>query len=290
MGFKTKFLNIFRRISQIPPIERALAKSIRNGNKISKKLIADITLYPKESFRNGSANGINYRLDISDYMDHALYFGIHDTVDFDRRMLYSLIKKDFVCFDIGANIGETTLNFARLAPDGKVYSFEPVPFLFQRLKTNTGLNNFQNISLYNIAVSDKKEELFFDKPGNNNSSGISMNKEKSSTSACVQSTTIDSFVNENNIHKIDFIKIDVEGFENYVINGGSNTFKNMKPVLFIEIDNRYLKPKNTSEKIILTQLRNEFNYTLYRINGMEKIKIDAIEDTNEHYDVLCIME
>ena len=96
MGLKTDFLNIFRRISQIPVIERTLSESILNGSKISKKLIANISLYPKQSFRTCTRNGIQYKLDISDYMEHAIYFNITDTVDFDRRFLYSLIKPDIV--------------------------------------------------------------------------------------------------------------------------------------------------------------------------------------------------
>lgn len=290
MGLKTDFLNIFRRISQIPVIERTLSESILNGSKISKKLIANISLYPKQSFRTCTRNGIQYKLDISDYMEHAIYFNITDMVDFDRRFLYSLIKPDFICFDIGANIGETTLNFAKLAPEGRIYSFEPVPFLFERLKINTELNPFKNIELYNIALSDREEELFFENPSNNNSSGISLNKESSGTSTLVHSTTVDLFVSKNNINKIDFIKIDVEGFENYVINGAENTLLKHTPLLMIEIDNRYLKPKNTSEKILLTELSMKFGYSLYRIDGINKIKITAIEDTDKHYDVLCVKE
>ena len=201
MNFKTKFLNVFRRISQLSSVEKMLASTIRKGSKISKKLIAGNGMYAKNTTRTCNRDGINYKLDISDYMEHAIYFGINDTVDFDRRMLYSLVKENFICFDIGANIGETTLNFAKLAAKGKIYSFEPVPFLFQRLKTNVELNSFQNISLNNLAVSDKQEELFFENPNNNNSSGISLNKEKSAVSSVVYSTTIDTFVSSTNIEK-----------------------------------------------------------------------------------------
>ncbi len=290
MNLKTGFLNIFRRISQLPAAEVFLAERIANGSKISKKLIADIALYPKNSFRTCTRNGIHYKLDISDYMEHAIYFNITDTVDFDRRFLYSLIKPDFICLDIGANIGETTLNFARLAPNGRVYAFEPVPFLHERLKTNIALNRYQHIDIYNLALSDKEEELFFENPSNNNSSGIALSKEPTNTSTLVHSTTIDEFISSNNIGRVDFIKIDVEGFENFVINGARHTLQQLQPIMVIEIDNRYLKGKNTSEKILLTQLSMEFGYTLYRIDGINKIKITAIEDTDTHYDVLCVKE
>lgn len=290
MSIKSRLLDIFRNLSRIPFIEKKLAAATGKGNALAQKLIAGMHLYPKGSIRNCTRNGITYRLDISDYMEHALYFNISNHVDFDRRMLYSLIREDYVCFDIGANIGETTLNFAQLAKNGKVYSFEPVPFLYERLTTNVGLNTFKNIELHNLAISDNSDDLFFEAPKNRNSSGISLTKENSNTSMRVASNTLDEFVSSKQIEKIDFIKIDVEGFENYVINGAKQTLKKFKPMLFVEIDNRYLIPKNTSEKKLLTQLQQEFYYTLYRIHGLEKIKINTIEDSGQHYDVLCVPE
>ncbi len=290
MNFKTPFLNLFRRISQIPFIENKLAESIIAGSKLSQKLIAGNQLYPKGSFRNCTRNNINYRVDISDYMEHAIYFGISDGGDFDRRVLYSLIQEDFVCFDVGANIGETTFNFARLAPKGMIYSFEPVPFLFERLKANYELNQFNNISLQNLAVSDKKEELFFEIPDNKNSAGISLLKEKSSKSDVVYSITIDEFVRQQSVSRIDFIKIDVEGFEHFVINGSVQTLQKFHPILFIEIDNKNLNKNNTSEKLLLSQLQNDLGYALYKVDGNQKIKISTPQNTNEHYDVLCVYE
>ena len=64
----------------------------------------------------------------------------------------------------------------------------------------------------------------------------------------------------------------------------------MKPILFIEIDNKNLKKNNSSEQKLLSQLQNELGYTLYRIDGIKKTKLTALENTNEHYDVLCVAE
>src|SRR5947208_250430 len=102
MTFKTKVLNQFRRISKIRLIENILSKRIINGGQLSRKLIAGNSLYANGSWRSCMRDGIHYRLDISDYMEHSIYFGIQDGVDFDRRMLYSLIKEDSICVDIGA--------------------------------------------------------------------------------------------------------------------------------------------------------------------------------------------
>jgi FkbM family methyltransferase len=289
MTLKTRVLNIFRKISQIPAIETILAKRIHNGSRLSRKLIASHRMYPHGSFRDCTRQNLHFHLDISEYMEYAIYFDIKDGIDFDRRVLYSLVKNNSVCFDIGANIGETTLNFARLAREGKVYSFEPVPFLFERLQTNVSFNNFPNIFLNNLALSDKKEQLFFESSKNHNSSGISLQKHPTSRSQAVNSTTIDSFVEENNITHIDFMKIDVEGFESLVIKGGMRTLKKFMPVIFMEVDHHNLSKNNSSEKELLMQMHS-LGYSLFRIEGIQKIKIHQSEYTGLHYDVLCIME
>lgn len=291
MSIKSKILDFVRIIvCRIPFIEKLILEQLRQGNVIAQKLLAGNHLYPKNSIRHCTRNNINYELDISDYMQHAIYFHLTQHVDFDRRKLYSLIQANFVCIDIGANIGETTLNFAQIAKNGKVYSFEPVPFLFEQLIKNISLNDYNNIAAFNIAIADNEEDLFFEMPSNKNSAGISLNKQQAGTAKRVVGTTLDNFIRQQNIPHIDFIKIDVEGFEYFVLKGATQTILQHRPILFIEIDNSYLSAKNTSEKEVLSYLQNKLGYTLYRINGIAQEKINNLENTNLHYDVLCVFE
>ena len=67
----------------------------------------------------------------------------------------------------------------------------------------------------------------------------------------VQTTTIDSFSLENGVKKLDFIKVDVEGHEKYVIEGGIQTFKTLKPALFLEVGAETMEDR----EIIADQLR-----------------------------------
>jgi FkbM family methyltransferase len=76
-----------------------------------------------------------------------------------------------------------------------------------------------NIIAQNIALSNKEEVLFFQDTPNKNSSGITLNKNEVENSAKVTATTLDSLDAKQAFKKIDLIKIDVEGFEPFVLEG-----------------------------------------------------------------------
>lgn len=155
----------------------------------------------------------------------------------DSEIIYKLINKDSVVFDIGANIGWYSIHIAKMLESGKIYAFEPLPDTYRQLKENTSLNDAGNIELYDIALTDKKQVLtFYYSPANtvSSSSRNIMEIEDAVTIDC-QASTIDDFVSENNITKLDFIKCDVEGAELFVYKGGTKTFTELKPIIFTEM-------------------------------------------------------
>ena len=136
------------------------------------------------------------------------------------------IKKGQIVVDIGANIGYYTLIFAQLVGNsGKVFAFEPDPKNFEYLQKNIKLNEFNNIFLEKKAVSNNltKTKLFKD-PQNLGGHSL-IDPGKGNESIEVETTTLDNYFKDFN-QKIDFIKIDVEGAEDKVIQGGMNFFKN----------------------------------------------------------------
>jgi FkbM family methyltransferase len=287
MSFKTTVLNAVRRIAFLAPVENFLVKKIAQGSILATKMIPGNKMYPYGTLRTCNRDGINFTLDISDYMDHALYFRVTQGADFDRRVLYNLIQEHFICYDIGANIGETTLNFAKRATHGKVYSFEPVPYLFKRLIKNIQSNNFNNIQLLNIALADQPETLYFEMPLNHNSSGISLFKTPTQKAIAVDCTTLDLLADDDQLTPPHFLKIDVEGFEYAVIKGAFRMLQKFKPLLYIEVNQYNLNKAGSSEMQLLSILQNDLNYTLYKIDGIQKIKITDIKNTGMHYDILC---
>ncbi len=138
----------------------------------------------------------------------------------------SPLKNKKVFFDIGANYGTITSFCALNYPNLTIYAFEPSKRLYLKLKELIQINNFNNVKLYNIAISGKNgETLFYDSEFAGSSSVVLDNKPpKIVDEYLVETVTIEKFCNDNHIDKIDFLKLDAEGVE-YEILSNENVYK-----------------------------------------------------------------
>lgn len=171
----------------------------------------------------------------------ALVALIKEIIIADQYCAKEFIKNDSVIIDAGANIGIFSLYASYLAPKGKIYSFEPVKSTFQILNKNIASNNLENsIFPYNLALGDKKgkAEIMTDSRSLLRGASIILdsdflkNRESDfDKKESIEITTIDTFVKENNIARVDFIKIDTEGYEKQIIQGARNTIKEFSPVI-----------------------------------------------------------
>ena len=139
-----------------------------------------------------------------------------------QRIFLELKPKD-VAYDIGASIGTHALFMAlKLSPHGRVFAFEPESDSFRILKDNILLNKMQNIMVFQAALGDYAGEVSIRKVPwftvTDNSNFALANK--------VRLAEGDVFIKENNLPLPSVVKIDVEGFEYYVIKGLENTLKN----------------------------------------------------------------
>jgi FkbM family methyltransferase len=163
----------------------------------------------------------------------------------------NFIRTDSVVLDIGANIGIHSLFYSSLAKQGKVYAFEPSLFTFEYLIKN--VRNSPNIIPMNIGLFSKSGLMEFYECENDALSGLKDTKRsniKAKTSIiCLRG---DDWANLLSPSKIDFIKIDVEGLEQEVIEGFQSLIVKFHPVLFIEIyqgENSNPEPEKTIKYI-----------------------------------------
>jgi FkbM family methyltransferase len=179
-------------------------------------------------------------------------------------LFYSkFIQPDYVILDGGANLGFHTICFATLANKGKVYSFEPQPLIFNLLSTNILLNGATDIVKQfrlglgekeeNLKMSPLKDQLFSETCINYGGRGLT-NLEEGEEQVLL--TTIDNL----NLDKLDFIKLDVQGFELETIKGGEKTIKNNYPIFFLE---NYPDSEKDQTTIKLLQ---EWGYKNYRLD------------------------
>ncbi len=154
-----------------------------------------------------------------------------------------LLTKESIIFDIGSNFGKFSELIYNSGLYNKIYLFEPVTEYLNNSKLI--FNNDPNIIFINNGLSNRNEYLTLYKDNKNVGWNTFLTKDPmqkdnfylSMNSEIKEVITLDSFCNENNIKKIDLIKIDVEGFETRVIEGFFNTLERLekKPYFYIEV-------------------------------------------------------
>ncbi len=172
-------------------------------------------------------------------------------------------KNNNTFIDIGGNIGFYSF-LANKNNFREIHTFEANPDTFKTLNKNIVLNNLtKKIISNNIALGSKKTELIFAK--NKTHTGVSRviqdkknyKKKENEELISIKQITFDEYSTKNKIkiEDINFIKIDVEGFEYEVLKGMKKTLKKLKPItkMFIEIQQ---KNKNKDEVLKLLEENN----------------------------------
>jgi len=208
------------------------------------------------------------------YFDH-LTLDDH-TNDFLLNVSRSLLAKDAVVFDIGANLGLSTVMMATSAPSGKIFSFEPSPSIYPYLEKTVAENFLKHCVTLPIALGEAPGELsFFDNPTSASASHLVVgDRSLGGSNYTVKVSTVDDFVFENNLERLDMMKIDVEGFELDVLKGANKTLALLKPAVFLEFNSfTLIAYGNQNPRHVLENLMTIFAH-IYRFeNGkMQEIR------------------
>lgn len=171
----------------------------------------------------------------------------------EREELFAVLKEGYLrkgqtILDIGANIGNHTVFFSKIAGADKVFAFEPITDTYRQLVKNVEINNLNDrVKLFNTAVGEDigKAEI-----ESYNMINIGATHLKTSDDGSIDVISIDSLKLDEHV---DFVKIDVEGFEVGVIKGMTELLRRDHPILWIEIFD------NNKEE--MTELLNECGYS-----------------------------
>lgn len=186
--------------------------------------------------------------------------------EFKQSNLAQLIGPNDVCLDLGANVGMMTMAMALLAPKGHVYALEGSPQTTQALTETVKANNLDNVSAYNVILGRGNEKVKFFDASEMRADGfyvpMDMARElprhgNSNFELIISETkSVDSFVSELGLSRVDFIKIDVEGAELDVLEGAQNTLARFKPIVVMEFNSyaytmlREIPPRRALKKIL----------------------------------------
>ena len=202
-----------------------------------------------------------------------------------HKIFEKYINKESIVLEGGCHIGTHTLRLGLLGK--QVLSFEPMTSSSIILHENLKLNNITNVTVYSEGLSNKTGVAQFEWFGHNNpgGSGLTNNpmgkpnyeKKIENNNYPINLITIDSL----QLDKLDFIKLDVEGYEINVIEGALNTIKKCKPVITMEIWENFhgkysLEYAQTKFKTLIN-----IGYTIHHIKGPDFLFLPSSIPTND---------
>ena len=206
------------------------------------------------------------------------------------------VKPGSVCMDVGANLGEVTLHLAtRVGREGKVYAFEPVAGVHDRLSRHVERNGAGDVvETFRIALSNRTGTGMLhhaDSLADNQGIGslVTVNADLINLQE-VELVTLDEFVERSGIRRLDFMKIDIQGAEPLLLEGGRKTFSTLSPDLLIEVAPRELQSAGRNSRDLCVMLE-ELGYRLYRMNGHgigSRIDALTVSPSFEANNVFCV--
>ncbi len=184
---------------------------------------------------------------------------------YERKFISKYSKDNSVFIDIGSNVGLYSLSVGTNYVNFKgtqIHSIEPHPGLYKRLQYNVSVNPNLPIKTHNLAIMDTEGEFYLDASSDN----LGQSAIKEIGQFKVTGKTLENFIHSQNIHKIDSLKIDVEG----------NEEKALLP--FMNEQNRKFFPKiiviennSTSWKVDLVNHLTDLGYSLHKKTRMNYI-------------------
>lgn len=178
-------------------------------------------LMPGKIFRFTIGDSLYFEYPLKSDIGQALFIKIFETAEI--RFVYHHLQTGNIVFDVGANAGLFALIAAKkVGSTGHVYAFEPGLRELQLLRNNIAINHLNNITVVDCAVSDKVGTAQFAISVDGAMNSLAQTKhpsQKIQEWREVKLTTLDYFIEQQSIKKVDFIKIDVEGAEKKVLQG-----------------------------------------------------------------------
>jgi len=217
-------------------------------------------------------NGLLWSLDLREGIDLAIYLGVYEKET--TKAIRRIVKPGDVVLDIGANSGAHTLELARqVGPAGKVIAFEPTAYAISRLGRQLAVNE-------GVAAPVTVEQVMLTDAGRTAAAGAiysrwplheaaDLNEEhrgKLESTDGARAVTLDNYLGATGIRRVDFIKLDVDGFECEVLGGARDCLATMKPVILLELAPYALRQQGRSLGELVSQIEAA-GYRLYALSG-----------------------
>ena len=216
-------------------------------------------------------------VNLGEKVGRDLYYGAgFETFEFE--IVRKLLGEGDIFVDVGANLGLYTLVASRLVGElGSVHAFEPQAETYQLLADNVRRNHVSNVVLNQAALGETngEAELFI----NRESALTSMGRTGRGSVINIQKVpvwTLDDYADRNGIERINFLKVDVEGFEGNVLRGGIGMISRSPDLVVLsELAEKNFQPMGFSVNEVIDWMR-ALGFVVWMVNDSEKLleKID----------------
>jgi FkbM family methyltransferase len=173
---------------------------------------------------------------------------------------------------VGANIGYYTVLLSELVSNGgRVIAFEPTRHFGNVLKANVEANQLTNVDIIDYGLSNRNCEVDIDIGISSATIHASNYYDPIIRHERISLKTLDNFVSENNISKIDFIKIDVDGHEPYFFDGAWAVLEKLDPFILFEVSHLHYMKAGINLCEFYKKLK-EKGYRIYYEQDLEEIR------------------
>jgi FkbM family methyltransferase len=204
-----------------------------------------------------------------------------------------LIRNGDICIDVGGNVGIFSLNFAKCCgAHGHVYVIEPMKKNQLVIELAAEINGLKNVSIFPYALSDRDGEVVLEVPSVDGAYAFIKPSQDSSSSGqlSVRCLPLSQFVQEQAIRQLDILKIDVEGAEKLVLDGGKEILSDgsRKPrVVMVELVDEFLGRYGATVSSVLSMM-SELGYEPYYAQGNGELLPFDMRDINRIFNVFFL--
>jgi FkbM family methyltransferase len=178
--------------------------------------------------------GTVYNGNFDVYLDYnVFYYGAYASEEL--RLIKELLEpiSDSTSFDVGANIGHHTLFMSQKSRS--VYAFEPFEKVSSKILKKIADNGLKNVEVCTFGLGDMNAvQDYFPPDGVNSGTGSFLSNDAGTKAIQLEIKRGDDFVREKGLQRLDFIKMDVEGFEPAALDGLKETLEKFRPIVFME--------------------------------------------------------
>lgn len=272
--------NTFAAFTAATPYVKGLGRLYAGANTLFLKLGAEPITWVRMH------DGARLKVDLRSLTEfHAFYLKEYDPhlIALCKRLYHT----DQLFLDVGANIGFYSIAIAAHIKtqkgSGKVLCFEPHPNNLRRLAENSAANNLDSLVVqFPIALSDHRGEALLElredfeqlSETGNASIASTLELKNSFRKLKVQTAKLDEILRDSSLaeEKISFIKVDIEGHEDFFLRGATHTLQTQRPILLLEVNKPFYRQRGVSpNEVLLAALPENYLVFLPRKGKLEKI-------------------